>query len=76
VVDIAIFYRNNQNRTYVTYILESLSAYPQIKPLFLVFKKLCETFGLHDHLNGGLKTYTLFLMVFSIVKNLTTLNLG
>jgi DNA polymerase sigma len=31
---------------------------------------------LHDHLNGGLKTYTLFLMVFSIVKNLTTLNLG
>jgi hypothetical protein len=43
------FYRNNQNRTYVTYILESLSAYPQIKPLFLVLKKLCETFGLHDH---------------------------
>jgi hypothetical protein len=76
VVDIAIFYRNNQNRTYVTYILEPLSAYPQIKPLFLAFKKLCETFGLHDHLNGGLKTYTLFLMVFSIVKNLTTLNMG
>lgn len=76
IVDIAIFHRNNQNRAYVTYILESLGVYPQIKPLFFTFKKISETFGLHDHLVGGLKTYTLFLMILSIIKNLTTQNLG
>jgi DNA polymerase sigma len=76
VVDIAVFYRNNQNRAYVTYILETLAAYPQVKPLFLVLKKTCETFDLHDHLFGGLKTYTLFLMVYSIAKNLPGQNAG
>lgn len=70
VVDVAVFHRNNQNRAYVTYILETLATHPQVKPLFLVLKKLCETFDLHDHLFGGLKTYTLFLMIRSIVKNL------
>jgi DNA polymerase sigma len=76
IVDIAIFYRNNQNRAYVTYILESINAYPQIKPLFFIFKKISETFDLHDHIVGGLKTYTLFLMIYSIIKNLSSQSLG
>lgn len=76
VVDIAVFYRNNQNRTYVTYVIDSINNYPQIKPIFLILRKICESFGLSDHLTGGLKTYTLFLMVLSIAKTVTSKNLG
>jgi hypothetical protein len=74
--DISIFHRNHQNKHYVIYIIESLSVFPEIKPLFFVFKKICQLFNLHDPQSGGLKTYALFLMISSVVKSMPTKNLG
>lgn len=76
IVDITIFHRNNQNRVYVCYILQNINAFPQVKPLFFLLRKIAETFGIHDQSLGGIKTYTLFLMIFSIVKNLSTLKVS
>lgn len=74
--DIAIFHRNHLNKQYATYILESLSGFPEIKPLFFVFLTMCRNFGLHDPQAGGLKTYALFLMISSVVKSMPTKNVG
>lgn len=75
-MDISIFHRNNLNRRYVTYINESLQQRPEIRPLFFAYKKLLETFHLHDHMSGGIKTYTLFLMINSVVRSLPTNDVG
>lgn len=72
--DIAIFHRNHLNQQYTTYILESLAAFPEIKPLFFVYLKMCKTFGLDDPQAGGVKTYALFMMVSSVVKSMPTKN--
>jgi len=75
-IEIAIFHRNNQNRNYVAYIVQAMQICPQIKPLFFVFRKLCQTFNLHDQMNGGLKTFTLFLMINNVAKSMPTANPG
>lgn len=53
-----------------------MNAHVAVKPLFFAFRKICETFNLHDHIFGGLKTYTLFLMIYSMVKNYPNKTIG
>jgi hypothetical protein len=54
---------------YVKYISQALHYFPEIRTIFFFLKKILENFNLHDRKNGGLKTYALFLMIYSIVAN-------
>ena len=76
MLNIAIFHRNHFNKQYVTYVVDSLANYPEIKPLFYCLFHLLKTFGLEDPLNGGLKNYSLFLLIGSVVKGMPTKCLG
>jgi DNA polymerase sigma len=69
-VDIMIFHKKNSAKVYVNYITEALFAYKQIRPLFFTLKRICEEFGLHDPFNGGLKSYSIFLMIYSLVARM------
>lgn len=42
----------------------------------MIYKTLLEVFQLHDQATGGLKTYALFLMIYTVVKSLPTRNIG
>lgn len=75
-IDIMIFHKKNMAVTYVNYIRESLAIYYQIRPLFFFLKRSCEEFGLHDPFNGGMKSYSIFLLINSIIRSLELTNLG
>jgi DNA polymerase sigma len=75
-IDISVFHKKNSCKMYSNYINETLMNYPQIKPIFFVIKKISETFNLHNSLINGLKTYSLFLMIYYVIKTHPHKNLG
>lgn len=69
MIDIAIFHKNSNGKKYVLNILEIINSYPYIKPIFIFLKRVLEVFNLHDQKTGGLKTYALFLLIYSVAKS-------
>ena len=69
-IDLMICHKKNMAITYVSFIRESLAIYPCIRPLFFFLKRVIEQFNLHDPFNGGMKSYTIFLMLYQIIRTL------
>jgi DNA polymerase sigma len=45
-----------------------MNAFPQIRPLFLVLKHMSCQYKLHEQKSGGIRTYTLFIMLLSFIS--------
>lgn len=68
--------RNQTGKAAVKYISEQLSIYSELRPMFLVLKSLTCHFRLNDQKNGGIRTYTLFIMLLSCILKWNSCNLG
>lgn len=72
----SIFHIKNNGFKYVQYINEATQFFPQIKPIFFFMRALLQKFKLHDRNKRGLKTYTLFLMIYYLMHIFSGNNLG
>lgn len=75
-MDITIFQKRNNGLKYVNYIVEGISRYPAIKPVYYTMHRILESFNLHNPAKGGLKTYALYLMILNVVKYFEASDLG
>jgi DNA polymerase sigma len=75
-IEVAIFHIKNNGLKYVQYINEAIQFYPQIKPIFFFMRALLQKFKLHDRNKRGLKTYSLFLMIYSLMHIFSNSTLG
>ena len=75
-VHITVADRNQTGKAAVKYINDHLSKYSELRPMFLVLKTLTNQFRLNDQKNGGIRTYTLFIMLLSCILKWNTCDLG
>ena len=68
-IEISIFQRKCSGRKYVQFINQYINYYPYIVPLFYLLHHLLETFNLHKPTKNGLKTYTIFLIILTVLQN-------
>ena len=59
-------FQNSKNT--VAYIKNSISEYPQIKPMLQILKRYFKLMGMNKSYTGGLCSYSLFLLVLSFCK--------
>lgn len=52
----------------VAFVNETLKAYPEIRPVVLVVKRVLAQNNLNSYFKGGLSSYCLFLLVLGFVK--------
>ncbi len=67
-IDISIFHKKNKSQQCSQFINQQLYYHPVIKPIFVMLKHILREYDLHLYEQGGLKTYTLFLMILRIVE--------
>ena len=60
----------------VKYVNDQLERYSELRPIFFVLKALTCHYKLNDHKCGGIRTYTLFIMLLSCVLKWNTCDLG
>ena len=67
-LEVELFLSNKKNiaTQYVTFVHEIVIYYPEIQIIYYVVRKLLEAKSLHDHKNGGLKAYGLFLLIYTM----------
>jgi DNA polymerase sigma len=52
----------------VDYVKNSLTLYPEIKPITYILKRIFHIGGLNQSFNGGLSSFSLFLMILAYVR--------
>jgi DNA polymerase sigma len=65
IIHISVEDRNQTGKAAVKWIIDHLSARRYLRPLFLVMKGLTVHYRLHEHKSGGIRSYTLFILLLS-----------
>ena len=68
-IDLTFFTETNDiTNKQLDYVKSSLIIYPEIKPLIYILKRIFQINNLNQTFNGGLSSFSLFLMVLAYVK--------
>lgn len=68
-IDIVAFQKHNNSRKYVNFMLRAIDVYPYIQTFFYLIHKLLKSFQLHTPALNGLKTYSIFLVIYQFVEH-------
>lgn len=65
IIHISVEDRNQTGKAVVKWIDDHIKARSYLRPLFLVMKGLTVHYRLHEHKTGGIRSYTLFILLLS-----------
>jgi DNA polymerase sigma len=65
---------NNITTKQLEYVKNSLTTYPEIKPITYLLKRIFHINNLNQTFNGGLSSFSLFLMILAHIKIHRTTN--
>ncbi len=50
------------------FVMNFIKIYPPLKPLYLIFRRLLHSFSLDNPLEGGINTFSIFLMIVGFLQ--------
>ena len=64
-----MYFYENMTRNEV-FVINYVKVYHSLKSLYLIFRRLLHSFDLDDPLNGGINTFSIFLMIVGFLQKL------
>lgn len=52
------------------FVLSYMKVYRRLRPLYLAFRRLLHNFGLDDPMNGGINTFSIFLLIVGFLQKM------
>lgn len=62
------FYENKARNEY--FVINFMKIYPPLKPLYLIFRRLLHSLNLDNPLQGGINTFSIFLMIVGFLQKI------